>query len=293
MPTNSPTTTRWSPPAVRRSTDDRRLTYAQLRAEVRQAAAAMIDLGVAGRGSRRDLVAQHLALGGGVPGHPLRRRRHRAAEHPLHRQRGQRHPRPAPAHRCCSPRASSSAPTRPHPWTVTPCPTCGTSCASRSRRTTAPGTSSSPAATDLDAGRRPRRRRAARRRLRHPVHLRHHRPQQGRAVRTPPVTRRPRGVGGLRRAHQRRPLPVHQPVLPQLRLQGGHPGLPADRRDADPAADVRPREGDGRRGRAPHHRAARAADDLPDAAGPSQARRLRPDLAAVRGHRRGRRSRWC
>ena len=40
---------------------------------------------------------------------------------------------------------------------------------------------------------------------------------------------------------------------------------------------------------APHHRAARAADDLPDAARPSQARRLRPDLAALRGHRRGRR----
>ena len=38
---------------------------------------------------------------------------------------------------------------------------------------------------------------------------------------------------------------------------------------------------------APDHRAARAADDLPDAARPPQARRLRPELAAVRGHRRG------
>ena len=79
----------------------------------------------------------------------------------------------------------------------------------------------------------------ARRRLRHPVHLRHHRPQQGRAVRAPAVAGRARGVGGVRPGHQRRPLPVHQPVLPQLRLQGRHPGLPADRRDADPAADVR------------------------------------------------------
>ncbi len=39
LPTNSPTTTRWSP-------SDRRLTFAQLRDEVRTAAAAMIDLGV-------------------------------------------------------------------------------------------------------------------------------------------------------------------------------------------------------------------------------------------------------
>ena len=69
--------------------------------------------------------------------------------------------------------------------------------------------------------------------------------------------------------YQRRPLPVHQPVLPQLRLQGGDPGLPADRRDADPAADVRPRAGDARGRRAPHHRAAWTADDLPDAARPS------------------------
>ena len=38
-PSNSPTTTRWSPP-------DRTLTFAELRHEVRQAAAAMIDLGV-------------------------------------------------------------------------------------------------------------------------------------------------------------------------------------------------------------------------------------------------------
>ena len=85
------------------------------------------------------------------------------------------------------------------------------------------------------------------------------------------------GVGGVRPAHQRRPLSVHQPVLPQLRLQGGHPGLPADRRDADPAADVRPRTGDARGAGAPHHGAARAADHLPDAARPSRARRLRPD----------------
>ena len=50
-------------------TDDRRLTFAELRAEVRQAAAAMIDLRRAARGPGRDLGAEHLALGGRVPGH--------------------------------------------------------------------------------------------------------------------------------------------------------------------------------------------------------------------------------
>ena len=59
----------------------------------------------------------------------------------------------------------------------------------RSRRTTAPGTSSSRAARPR-RGRRPRRGGQARRRLRHPVHLRHHRPQQGRAVRAPAVAGR-------------------------------------------------------------------------------------------------------
>ena len=92
-------------------------------------------------------------------------------------------------------------------------------------------------------GRCPRRRGQARRRLRHPVHLGHHRPQQGRAVRASAVAGRLGGVGGVRPDHQRGPLPLHQPVLPQLRLQGRHPGVPADRRDPDPAADVRPRAG--------------------------------------------------
>ena len=42
-----------------------------------------------------------------------------------------------------------------------------------------------------------------RRRLRHPVHLRHHRPQQGRTVRAPPVAGRACRVGGVRPGHQR------------------------------------------------------------------------------------------
>ena len=76
---------------------DRRFTFAQLRDEVRHAAAAMIALGVAPGRPRRDLVAEHLALGGGVPGRSPCRRGDGAAEHPLHRHGGHRHPGP---HRC-------------------------------------------------------------------------------------------------------------------------------------------------------------------------------------------------
>ena len=139
-------------------------------------------------------------------------------------------------------------------------------------------------------GRRPRRRRHARRRQRHPVHLRHHRPQQRRALRAPAIAVGLGVVGRQRQDHQRRPLPVHQPVLPQLRLQGRHPGLPADRRDADPAPDLRPAARAAGDRATPHHRAARAAHHLPDPAGPSGAPRLRPELAAVRGDRRGHRA---
>ena len=64
---------------------DRRFTFAQLRDEVRRAAGAMIALGVAPGDRGRDLVAEHLALGGGVPGRALCRRRDGAAQHPLHR----------------------------------------------------------------------------------------------------------------------------------------------------------------------------------------------------------------
>ena len=117
-------------------------------------------------------------------------------------------------------------------------------------------------------GRRPRGRRHPRRRQRHSVHLRHHRPQQRCAVRAPAVAVGLGVVGRQRQDHQRRPLPVHQPVLPQLRLQGRHPGLPADRRDADPAPDVRSAAHAAGDRAAPHHRVARAADHLPDAARP-------------------------
>src|SRR5258708_7375133 len=126
-------------------TDDRRLTFAELRDEVRRAAAAMIDLGV-NSGDRVAIwspntwhwVVACLATtyAGGVlvplntpipPAKPLTSWR-------------------APAHRCCSRPASSSARTRPLRSTATPCQNCGTSSGCRSRRTTEPGTSSWAAA---------------------------------------------------------------------------------------------------------------------------------------------------
>ena len=69
-------------------TEDRTLTFAELRDEVRRAAAAMLTPRREPRRPGRDLVPEHLALGGGLPGHALRRRGRGAAEHPLHRGRG-------------------------------------------------------------------------------------------------------------------------------------------------------------------------------------------------------------
>ena len=94
----------------------------------------------------RHLVAEHLALGGRLPGHALRGRRCRPAEHPLHRQRGRRHPGP---HRGAAADRDGRVPRRPTAsptWTAINCPRCGTSCGCPSTRTTAPGTSSWPAA---------------------------------------------------------------------------------------------------------------------------------------------------
>ena len=151
-------------------------------------------------------------------------------------------------------------------WTAPHCPRCGTSSGYRSKTaTTGPGTSSSAPGTDLAAV-------DARAAAVHPDDV-------SDILFTSGTTGRSKGVlcahrqslagvgvvGRLRQDHQRRPLPVHQPVLPQLRLQGRHPGLPADRRDADPAPDFDPAGDAGGRG-TPHHRTARAADDLPDAA---------------------------
>ena len=57
-------------------------------------------------------------------------------------------------------------------------------------------------------------------RQRHPVHLGHHRAQQGRDEQPPQLAGGRPGVGRPRRPYRGRPLPGGEPVLPQLRLQG-------------------------------------------------------------------------
>jgi hypothetical protein len=89
-----------------------------------------------------------------------------------------------------------------------------------------------------------------------------------------------------------RSLPRRQPVLPQFRLQSGHPGGTAARRDDPAAAEVR------RRGNTAAHRnragdrASRRADDLPGDAGLPRPPRTRPVQSPARGdwsrHRAGR-----
>ena len=67
------------------------------------------------------------------------------------------------------------------------------------------------------------------------------------------VPRRGPGLGRVRRPAPRRPLPRGQPVLPQLRVQGRHPGLPGQRGGHRAAAGLRRRAGHGAgRGRADH-----------------------------------------
>ena len=127
-------------------TDDRRLTFAQLRTEVRQAAAAMIDLGVQA-GDRVAIwspntwhwvvacLATHYAGGVVVPLNT----RYTASEAADILARTGAPLLFAAGEFLGTDKAASI-------WTGAPCPTCATSSASRSRRTTARGTSSSRAA---------------------------------------------------------------------------------------------------------------------------------------------------
>ncbi len=151
-----------------------------------------------------DLVAEHLALGGGLPGRAPCRRRDGASEHALHRRRGDRHPRPhrrtaadrdgpvprhRPGRRVADGRAAGAAPDR-----------AGSRRGPR-RRAPAVGRVHGPRHRPR-CGRRRRGGGERRRRQRHPVHVGHHGPQQRRAVRAPAVAVGVGGVGGLREDHQ-------------------------------------------------------------------------------------------
>ncbi|CNV40475.1 Uncharacterised protein [Mycobacterium tuberculosis] len=236
------------------------------------------------------LVAEHLALGGGLPGDPPRRRRGGAVEHPLHRHRSHRHL--GPSRRAGAVRGGPLPGRRPggRPGPGRAARVAARRAgAGRSRRRDL-GRVHRHGCRGPGCRRSPCRRRRTPGRQRHPVHLRHHRPQQRRAVRAPAVAVGLGILGRQREDHQRRPLPVHQPVLPQLRLQGRHPGLPADRCHADPARDVRSAARAAGHRAPPHHRVAGPSDHLPEPAGSPGPQRLRPELAAVRGHRCGHRA---
>ena len=151
LPTNSPTTTPWSPMIDGSPTPS-------CATEVRRAAAAMIDLGV-GAGDRVAIwspntwhwvvacLATHYAGGVVVP---LNTRYTASEATDILARTGA--PLLVAAGRV--PRRR----TRPPSSTGTPCPRCGTSSVCRSTRTTAPGTSSSARrGTDSRRGRRPRR----------------------------------------------------------------------------------------------------------------------------------------
>ncbi len=129
---------------------------------------------------------------------------------------------------------------------------------------------------------------APRRRRRHPLHLRHDRPPEGRDVVAPADAVGRRGAGPrTARSSGSRPLPRHQPLLPLVRLQGRLRRLLPARRDDRAGADLRRRaDAGGDRARADHDRP-RPADDLPDAAGASAPRRARAGVAAAGGDRLG------
>ena len=105
----------------------------------------------------------------------------------------------------------------------------------RARRAPTPWATSSPRG-DARAARPSSTRRVAaaraRRRVRHPLHLGHHREPEGRRVHPRPDAARLRRLGRHRRPAPGRPLPRRQPVLPRLRLQGRHRRLPHRRRHA-------------------------------------------------------------
>ena len=87
----------------------------------------------------------------------------------------------------------------------------------------------------------PLRRGAARRPVRHPLHVGHHRRAQGRDAAPRRERARVRHVVQRGRPARGRPLPDHQPVLPRVRPEGGHPRQPDQGRDDHPAPGVRRR----------------------------------------------------
>ena len=263
-----------------------RLTYAEVKDRVDEVAAAVIAAGVQ-PGDRVAIWAPNCwewvvaLLGLQSAG-----ARARPAQHPLQGRRGGRHPRAAAGPGCSSPSRGSSATTtssmlvtarRPAPPRARSSSCAATGAPARGRRVA--GTSSSPPARDVSADER-----------RPPASTGAHRPTTCPTCcspRAPPA--RPRAsicthgqtlrafgdwadVVGLAR---RRPLPVRQPVLPLVRVQGRASSRAlVTGRDARADAGLRRPEAmadliEAER----HHDAPRPADALPDDAQPPRLRR--------------------
>ena len=110
---------------------------------------------------------------------------------------------------------------------------------------------------------------------RRPVHVRHHRPSQGRGHDPRPDGPAVPRLVRVRRAPARRPLPDRQPVLPHVRLQGRVAREPAPGRHDRSGPGVRRSHRTVPGGDGAHHGAARRPDDLPLDPRPSRARSVR------------------
>ena len=221
-----------------------RLTYAQLAPEVDRYARGFVAAGVGARGPGGHLGAQLRRVDAGRAGPLAGRGRAGPDEHALQGRRGGLHRArrraPRPWSRC----AASSASTTPRCWRARTrarwrgsscCATTSGVAAGPGRGGTVPvvglgdflaaGDAVDPSVTAARAAAV-----RARRHLRPHLHLGHHRSPQGGGDDPRPVAAHVRDLVVHRRSGRRRPLPRRQPVLPHLRLQGGHPGLPHGRR---------------------------------------------------------------
>lgn len=137
-------------------------------------------------------------------------------------------------------------------------------------------------------GPRPGRRPAPRRPLGHHLHLRHHRPSQGRGDHPCADPARLRRLERSGRPPGGRPLSDRQPVLPHLRLQGRDHRLSAARRDDDPAAGLQRGDRARQYRRRADLRTPRTAHPPPADPRPPRPRPARP-LGAAPGRHRSRR----
>ena len=124
----------------------------------------------------------------------------------------------------------------------------------------------------------------ARRPDQHPVHVRHHRPPQGRDAQPPQHPQQRLLHHRADQPHRAGPALHPGALLPLLRDGDGQPRLHLPRRhDGDPGARLRPRDHAARHRRGALHRGVRRADDVHRDAAPPDLRRARPLRACAPG----------